>query len=186
MNTKKTQIIQVVVGTSLNGRITDGGGDFKKYSSPEDQDFLRKKIKESDVLIMGRKTFEKHVKKSGSKPIIVFSRQDIGPFCHSERVAPGGEPRNPLHFFSGTKNDFLTLLNQFDYHSVTVLGGAKIYHWFIQQGLATDLYVTVEPYIFGSGKNFLRGDLLKPMPIFQLVSAKHLNDQGTVLLHYQP
>lgn len=173
----KVKKIQIVAGISLNGKIADKSGDFSKYSSKEDQAFLRKMIKESDVLVMGRKTFEKHVAKP-KRPIIVFTRKVRG-------LAAKKKAGMDINYFNDSKKELLNLLDLLQYRVVTVLGGAEIYHWFIKENLVTDIFLTVEPCIIDAGKNILRGSLLDAKKSWPLKSMKQINQKGSLLLHYQ-
>lgn len=172
-------MFQIVAGISLNGKITDKHGDFSKYSSSEDKAFLQQKIAESDVLIMGRVTYEKHTKnKKSHKPVIVFTRSIKGLKIDEEK-------NSEVHFFHDKKDDLIHLCDLLQYNIVTILGGAEIYHWFLEQKLVTDVFLTVEPILFGEGKNLLKGDFLPDQKNWKLISAQQLNQQGTTLLHYQ-
>lgn len=169
----------MVAGISLDGKITDEYGDFSKYSSPEDKAFLQQKIHESDVLIMGRVTYEKHSKHGRSqKPVIVFTRSIEGLKIHEEK-------HSEVHFFHDKKEDLINLCDLLQYKVVTILGGAEIYHWFLEQNLVTDVYLTVEPILFEKGKNLLKGEYLSVQKNWKLVSSQLLNQAGTTLLHYQ-
>ena len=65
--------------------------------------------------------------------------------------------------------------------TVALAGGASIYSQFLAQGLVTDLYLTIEPHLFGNGlplaSGFDRIDLT-------LVEVTRLGEQA-VLLHYR-
>ncbi|MDP3976273.1 MAG: dihydrofolate reductase, partial [bacterium] len=117
---------QIVAGMSVNGKIADEGGSFQDYSSVEDQQFLQQKIEESDVLIMGRRTFDIH---SGfaKKPVIIFTRSVSG-------IVMG---EGPMHYFHDSEEELLNLIELLQYRSITILGGSEIYHWFLQSCLVT-------------------------------------------------
>lgn len=166
----------MVVGISLNGKIADEKGVFS--SSPEDQRWLERKIKESDVLIMGRKTFEKHSKHT-KKPVIVFTTAVQG-------IRIGKDGARELHWFNDKKEELLNLCRLLQYKTITILGGARIYHWFLQQKLASDVYLTVEPHLIARGRPLLEGDWLPEQKNWKLKSSEILNKKGSLLLHYQP
>ena len=176
---KPSRIIQLIAAVSLNGMIADTLGNFE--SSPEDRDWLQKKIQESDAVVVGRKTFQKHIeiKPGFEKPLIIFTRIMSG-----SRVLP--HISHEVHFFHDSKEEFENLCDLMQYRVVTVLGGAEIYHWFIEQNLATDFFLTLEPFILGSGMNLLKGSLLSLEKSWILKSVKPLNTKGSQVLHYQP
>ncbi len=166
----------MVAAISLNGKIADLEGQFP--SSVEDRRWLAKKIKASDILIMGRKTFEMHVKRVGAKPIIVFTRGIKG----MRSISPG---ISQVTLFHDKKKDLIELLDLLEFQRVTILGGAEIYHWFVKEKLVTEAFLTVEPVILDDGKNLLSGNAIREMKSWRLKSIKKLNSRGTLLLHYK-
>ena len=65
--------------------------------------------------------------------------------------------------------------------TVALAGGSSIYSQFLQSGLVTDLYLTIEPHLFGSGVPLATGFERIDM---RLVDVTRLGEQA-VLLHYQ-
>jgi dihydrofolate reductase len=170
---------QMVTGIALDGRIAGSEGSFSPYSSPEDKAFLDQKIEDADVLIMGRKTYEKHVAKV-KKPLIIFTSQAEGGLEITEKDG------HMIHLFNDSAQELINLCDALQYKNIACLGGAEIYHWFLEKKLATDLYLTIEPFIFGSGRNLLHGGYLHEYQHWKLKSHEQLNDDGSLLLHYQP
>lgn len=175
---KTSRSIQIVAGISLNGMIANQDRQFAPYASPEDQAWLKQKIMESDLLLMGRKTYEQHVGKI-TKPLIVMSRQP-------RTVRLKDNKRQTVHWFHGNRDDMLHLLDILQYENIMVLGGSEIYHWVLRENLATDIFLTVEPVIISQGKHFLEGEVLQKQKSWKLISYTRLNDRGSMLLHYQP
>ncbi len=169
---------EMIAGISLDGRIAGEDGDFSPYSSPEDRAFLQKKIQEADVLILGRKTYEKHVEKV-KKPLIIFTSQARSGLELTEKDG------QMLHLFNDSSEELVNLCDALQYKKIACLGGAELYHWLLENKLATDLYLTLEPFVFGSGRNLLHGGYLSEYKKWKLKSQKNLNDQGSMLLHYQ-
>ena len=167
----------LVAAISLNGKIADRQGNFP--SSQEDRLFLQKKILYSDVLIMGRKTFERHVRRPGQKPIIVFTTKIKGVRLASPAIAQ-------VHFFRGKGSDLIKYLDMLQFRKVLILGGAEIYHWFLKNRLVTNIFFTIEPILIHGGKSLLTAPLFLKMKSWKLRKIKKLNSQGTLLLHYQP
>lgn len=190
---RKRQVFQMVAGISLNGKIADKTGDFRKYSSKEDQRWLKKKIEESDALVMGRKTYEKHAAKT-TKPMIVFTKsiktlktqKPVLFMRKSEKGIEYAQRNQEVHWFHDSPETLRNLCDLLGYRTVTVLGGAEIYHWFLQKNLLTDIFLTLEPQLIGSGTSLLRGAKLTDLKKWKLEASKKLNKNGTILLHYQP
>lgn len=170
------QRFMMVAGTTLNGKISDSEGSFAAFSSTEDQKWLKSCIDDADVIIVGRKTYEKHIE-SGSinKPHIVFTQQIKGIQLIDHQT----------HYFNDSKNELINLCDVLQYKTITVLGGAEIYHWFLKEKLFSDIYLTIEPFLAGDGLNLLKGHSFMEEEKWKLKTAETLNNQGTLLLHYQ-
>ena len=70
------------------------------------------------------------------------------------------------------------------YQRAAVLGGRSVYDYFLNRDLITDMYITIEPLVFGDGLSLFTS-IQHTMVRFDLVSVEQLNKQGTVLLHYR-
>ena len=69
------------------------------------------------------------------------------------------------------------------YKSVAVLGGGAVYQFMLENRLLDEIFVTIEPLIFGRGKEMFVGGTKTTR--VSLLSVKRLNRTGTLLLHYQ-
>ena len=69
------------------------------------------------------------------------------------------------------------------YKKILLVGGATINGLFLKQNLVDELFLTIEPKIFGYGKNIVEGNLLNTS--LQLISIKKINKFGTLLLKYK-
>jgi len=70
------------------------------------------------------------------------------------------------------------------YKTVAVLGGGAVYRFMLESGLLDEIFITVEPLIFGRGKEMFVGGTHRTMRM-RLLSVRRLNRTGTLLLHYQ-
>lgn len=174
---KTSRSFEIVAAISLNGKIADRHGNFP--SSSEDRLFLQKKIKDADALMMGRKTFEKHVKRVGKKPIIVFTRGING-------IKTPSPAFTEVYLFHDKASDLIEFLDLMQFRKVLILGGAEIYHSVLKYRLVTDIFLTIEPILINGGKNFVSGPLFLEMKSWKLRKMKKLNASGAILLHYQP
>ncbi len=127
---------------------------------------------------MGRKTFETLKRPLTPRNRIVFTRRPI------PLTKGGAGDGGCLHALSTSQAKVLSLLKQRGWSRVAVLGGTSIYDWFLKHRLIDELYLTVEPVVFGKGKLFANENL-KVSARFILLSVRKLNRQGTLLLHYK-
>ncbi len=64
---------------------------------------------------------------------------------------------------------------------IAICGGSSIYSMFLEAGAVTDVYLTIEPLIFGRGVKLFEAPSKAEL---KLQSVNKLND-STVLLHYK-
>ena len=69
------------------------------------------------------------------------------------------------------------------YRKVCVLGGAQTYSYFLEKNLVDEIFLTIEPIVFGSGLPMF--DTKQELTDFELVDSKKLNEKGSLLLHYK-
>lgn len=168
---KRKETIVLVVAISLDGRITDGRRTGTEWTSREDQDFFRKELDRADAVVMGRKTFQAIKRPLTPRNRIVFSRRKV--FSHSTECQ---------HVFSGGPTKLHALLRKNNWRRVVVAGGTEVYNWFLKHKLVSELLLTIEPTILGSGKPFL--PISRTRKDCRLLSVQKLNKEGTLLLHY--
>lgn len=79
------------------------------------------------------------------------------------------------------KANITRYIEECGYKAVALLGGTQTYTFFFEHGLIDELYLTIEPVIFGRGLPLFDGKLAVRKP--RIVSVKRLNRTGTVLIH---
>lgn len=162
---------------SINGKITKGSDDsVMAWTSKADQKFFKQILADNSAYIMGSRTYDVvKPKPSDSKLRIVLTRN---PDNYVVSEVPG-----QIEFSDNSPNMIIDKLADKGYDSVLILGGSQIYSLFLEEDLITDVYITLEPLIFGHGKDLLNN--IGTNLSFKLVSSEKMNEQGTLLLHYQ-
>jgi dihydrofolate reductase len=162
----------LVAAMTANGYIAEEEAQSSlDWTSKEDTKFFIEKTKEVGVLIMGRRTYETIGRPLPGRLMIVMSR------------TPADFPSQPgvLEFTTAEPTEILRKLEERGYGQVVIAGGASVYSAFLSLGLVDELYLTVEPVLFGKGvpfaKDFARVNL-------ELLDAKPLGSRA-VLLHYK-
>lgn len=157
------------VASSIDGRISLEKRKLPDWTSAEDWKFFQRELARADAVVVGRNTY-----------LSVASRlQKRTTFVLSSRI------KNTL------KKDGVTFVNPKSqnlkklfsvYKTVAVVGGARVYQTMLDNNLLDELYVTLEPLVFGRGiPMFSNGSHTRQ---FELVSVKKLNAKGTILLRY--
>lgn len=167
-----------VMVSSINGKITKGNDPIvSHWSSKEDQEHFAQLTHTSNLLIMGRKTYEI------AKPMMHHTpgRLRVVMTSHPEDFQKEAIP-DQLHFTDKGPKELVQELETLGYTEALLVGGAATNELFFKDHLVNDIYLTVEPQIFGTGN-----PLITDMPVdlsLTLASVKQLNSQGTLLLHY--
>ena len=159
-------IITLIAAISADGKIAQSPGQSSlNWTSKEDTRFFVEKTKEIGTMVMGRKTFETIGKALPGRRMIVLSS--------NAGMVEGVE------FTSETVVDLVARLESEGVAGLAVCGGSTVYSQFLAAGLVNELFLTVEPVLFGNGmplaSEFGRINL-------KLVESKPLG--GGVLLHF--
>lgn len=171
--------IILVAAMSVDGKITRGDeADVAEWTSPEDKDFFSNIIKENKLIVMGSATYES-------------VKQDLSHSAERLRIIMTRYPekykndfiKDQLEFTDLSPTDLIKNLTKRGFKQMLLLGGAKIYGIFLKERLVNEIYLTIEPKIFGKGKPLV--DLQELKVELKLQSIKKLNEQGTLLLYYK-
>lgn len=170
--------IVLVMVQSVNGKITrDDERDIYKWTSKEDADFFVSLLKQSPLIIMGSGTYE-------------AARDKIKPTPGQLRIVLTKNPEkyrntqveNQLEFRNTPPIVLVRELADKGRDTLLLVGGGEVNKSFFEAGLVDELYLTLEPKLFGNGKLVVaEGKFEKSLT---LLSSKILNAQGSLLLHY--
>jgi dihydrofolate reductase len=170
--------ILLIAALSVNGKIAQSRDQSSlEWTSKEDTAFFIEKTKESGTVIMGQRTFDTIGKPLKGRRLIVLTLDA----SMKEKNVPLDENGTRLEFVEEAPVDLIRRLESEGVTSVVIGGGSFVYSSFLREKLVTDLYLTVEPILFGEGIPLAEsfGDVK-----LQFVESKQLGEQ-TVLLHYE-
>ena len=165
--------INAIVAVTIDGKIARHTGHFTDWTSPEDKTFLRSLLDKSDAVVIGNNTYKTAEGPLSKRNCIIFTRAVRDTERRSDKL---------LYYNAEGPSPIEAVLES--YQTVALLGGTQVYSYFLERDLIDDLYLTIEPVVFGNGldifvcKNGVTAN-------FHLVAVKELNQNGTVLLHYQ-
>jgi dihydrofolate reductase len=144
--------ITLIAAQSLDGFITKHDTPGSAFASAEDQAHLRSALAGFDCSIMGAKTYRiardqirRHL--SAPRRRIVLTRT---PDAHASDAVPG-----LLEFSAARPARLLADLAAQGCSRCALLGGAQIHSLFLQAGLVNELWLTLEPVLFGAGTPLL-------------------------------
>jgi len=177
MNRKHRSLQQTLfsayVATSIDGRIARSSQSGTDWTSKEDWNFFQKSLQNFDVVVMGHSTYNMAKQQLKKRNTIVFTSKINKP-----------KSSGSVTFFNPEKLDFKKFIKDRNYKNVAVLGGPKVYNFFLEHKMLDELFVTIEPYVFTTGVPMFSGDEFRKYEFF-LQSVKRLNKKGTLLLRYK-
>lgn len=163
---------------SVDGKSTKWDLPDQSWASEEDKLHLIKLISGNNLILMGGKTYEtarSYIKPKTGKLRIVVTRdpQKFSADFIKDQLEFTNEPIEKL------VNDLETR----GFNQMLLLSGEGLNKQFLESGLVDELILTIEPKIFGLGNGIVRETKFDLQ--LKLLNYEKLNDQGTLLLHYQ-
>jgi dihydrofolate reductase len=174
----KLKIIMVAV-ISVDGKITKGSNpDVHAWSSPEDSVFFRELIDKQNLIVLGRTTYEAMRGAIKPKPdqlrVVMTHRPEL---FEKETV------KGMLEFSAESPTELTDRLTGQGFQAMLLAGGGTTNGLFLNQGLVDEIFITIEPFIFGSGTNLITEEELDIN--LELLDQRQLNNKGTILAHYR-
>ncbi|HUC20583.1 MAG TPA: dihydrofolate reductase family protein [Candidatus Polarisedimenticolaceae bacterium] len=164
---------------SVDGKMTRGNDPaITSWTSAEDLHHFRGMVGSHGAIVMGRKTYEAARRSFHHNP----DKRRIVLTHEPERfadVAAAGE----LEFTAESPARLTQRLQNERVASLLVVGGGEVNAAFLAAGLIDELYLTIEPLLFGSGTSLAGTHLLETQ--LELISLTRLNPRGSLLLHYR-
>lgn len=161
--------------STLDGKVTKWGSPHVKlWSSHQDQDYYKKIWDESQLIVMGSAT---------------FNAESFPPSNHQLIIMTGHPDKYKSLQVSGkiefTKESPLELIARFKsngHKQMLVVGGPHVATSFLKEQLIDEVWLTIEPKIFGTGGNFATEVNLDIN--LHLIHCEKVNDQGTLITKY--
>lgn len=184
-----------IAAITIDGKIAKGPDHFSNWTSKEDKVFMRALLDKCDVVIVGNSTYKTAIKPLSKRNCIVFSKSA----GHPPAIALGSsqwragrisESANLL-YVNPRRTNVKKLIKKLGYKKIALLGGAQTYSYFLENNLLDELYLTIEPVIFGAGINLFSEiltfskDRSNKSKRLKLIYIKKLNKQGSLLLKYR-
>lgn len=165
--------------TSVDGKTTKGDDkNTHSWTSKEDQNYFFKEIEKTTALIMGRATLEAAEHLMQHRPGKIRVIMTRSPEKYRLKEIP-----EQLEFTNSSPLEIVTRLEEQGHKKVLLVGGEDTSTLFLKERLIDEIYLTVEPKIFGIGNSMFKRQNLDVT--LRLKSIKQLNPQGTLLLKYK-
>jgi dihydrofolate reductase len=162
----------VIAAITANGFIGQTSDQISwDWTSPEDRTLLVRLTKEAGAVVLGATTFNTFKRKRAfpERRTIIYTHhpEDLAQISDIETTA---EPPEVL----------VARLEKEGATGLAVIGGSSIYAQFLESGVLDELYLTVEPILFGAGIPLFGSTTKKRL---HLLDSSQLNS-NTTLLHY--
>jgi len=163
-----------IAAVTLDGKIAKSKNHMSDWTSKEDKDFLHKMLDKCDVVLVGNNTYKTAVEPLSKRNCIVLTGKIKKPLQKSKN----------LLYINPKATNLGRLIAKKKYRRVAILGGTQTYSYCLENNLLDEIYLTIEPLVFGKGINLFESQKFIEYK-FKLASIKKLNSNGTLLLHYK-
>ena len=163
----------LLAASTLDGKIAKHDKHFTDWTSPEDKQHLHKIMDTCDIIIVGNNTYKTAIKPLSKRNCLVLSKS----------IKKLKQTNNNLVYIDPENTNLKKYLTTQKYKTVCILGGTSIYSLALKNNMVDEIYLTIEPIIFGRGLNLFDINIKKRQ--FKLITSKKLNKLGSILLHYK-
>ena len=162
--------------STLDGKVTKWNDpDVKLWSSHQDQDHYKNVWNRSRLIVMGSNSFKAEVfKPSADQQVIIITRH---PDKYKSLQVPG-----QIEFTNESPVALISRFTNEGYEQMLVVGGPHVATSFLKEQLIDELWLTLEPKIFGTGGNFATDENLDIN--LRLIHFEKVNEQGTLITKY--
>ena len=166
----------LVFVSTLDGKVTKWGDPFvRRWSSKADQKYFNRVWKDSELIVVGSNTFNASPLEPAANHLLVIMTRE--PAKYRTKAVDG-----KIEFTDVTPGQLVARFEKQNLKQMTVVGGAHIATSFLKDELIDELWLTLEPRIFGQGGCFVTEEKLNIE--LELISCEKLNDEGTLLIKY--
>jgi dihydrofolate reductase len=158
--------IILLMAVTADGKIAKSSDHFPDWTSREDKKMFAAVSKKHGAVIMGEKTFRTFPKPLPDRLNVVFTLEKNPP------ETPG------VKWVSGEPEKVLAELESAGFKSAILGGGAFVNSDFLKRGLIDEIWLTVEPKIFGDGLGVFGGDFDANL---KLLDVEKINENSVVL-----
>jgi dihydrofolate reductase len=162
-----------IAAVTIDGKIALHSKHFTNWTSKEDKVFLHEILDTCDLVLVGRNTYEIARKPLSKRNCIVLTT----------KIDKIKQVNERLLFCNPKRVDLEKLVRERAYKKIAVLGGSQAYTYCLEKKLLDEIFLTIEPLVFGLGLNLFQTNRFR-LKKFKLRSVKRLNPQGSLLLHY--
>jgi dihydrofolate reductase len=167
----------LVFVSTVDGKVTKWGNpDVRMWTSGSDKEYFKDLWNKSRLIVMGRNTYNVEIIEPSSKHVFIIMTNH--PLEYKEVEISG-----QLEFTDESPVKLYKRFERAGHERMLVVGGANIATSFLRQQLIDELWLTIEPRIFGTGGNFVVEERLDIN--LKIISSEIVNEQGTLINKYE-
>ena len=152
--------VTLMMAVSADGKIAKDKNQLANWTSPEDKKLFVAESKKHGVVMMGENTFNTFPAPLPNRLNVVFSESPK-------------ENHDNVKYVTGEPEKVLEELESMGYTSALLGGGCFLNSLFLKNKLISEIVLTIEPKIFGSGLSLFDTDTEASL---ELISLDKLND----------
>ncbi|MDI6777676.1 MAG: dihydrofolate reductase family protein [Patescibacteria group bacterium] len=161
--------IILMMAVTADGKIAKSSDHFPNWTSKEDKKMFAAVSKEHGVVIMGDKTFFTFKNPLPGRLNVVFTLEKNPP------------KQENVKWVTGEPKKVLAELEEMGYKSAILGGGTYMNSQFLERKLIDEIWLTIEPKIFGDGLGVFGGDFDVDL---KLVGVEKLN-KNSIAVKYK-
>jgi dihydrofolate reductase len=162
----------LIAAISADGFIAKTSDQLADWTSSEDKKLFTRLTKEAGYMVMGSRTFATIGRALPDRKTIIYSN-------HPETIIGGDD--DAIEITQESPAELVKRLAAAGIPGLAICGGAQIYSLFAEAGVIDEVYLTIEPILFGSGVPLFGKDLDIAL---ELIETNQLNEHA-ILLHYR-
>jgi len=170
--------LTLIAAQSLDGYITRHDTPGSAFASDADRAFFREALRDFDCCVMGGETYR--TARDMIRALLMPERLRIVLTRTPEQFATD-TVSGKLEFASTQPAQLITGLGARGFLRCAILGGAQIHSLFLEAGLVDELWLTIEPLLFGGGTPLLAR---RTSTRLKLIARENLSAE-TLLLKYR-
>lgn len=168
-------VVLVFVST-LDGKVTKWGDPHVRvWTSKEDQKYYKQIWKDAQLIVMGSNTFSAEKFPPSSKHLLLVMTKHASKY--KEYEVPG-----QIEFTDNAPKELVEHFQKKDFETMFVVGGAHVATSFLEKELIDELWLTIEPKIFGTGGSFVIDQKLDID--LKMINCEKVNEKGTMIAKY--
>lgn len=177
-NSIDSRCVALICAQSVDGFITCGDTPGSEFASPEDQVWFAGCLKSAEAVIMGSPTY-----RVARKSVRAASTSEQPRYVLTRRPEQFGEDarKDALIFTDAGPVELISKLTQDGRKNIALIGGGETNRRFLEAGCVDQIWVTVEPLLFGRGVGLCPG--VRPQSL-RLIEHRLLATD-TLLLKYR-